>query len=290
MAVEIVYEPWRAAQGWNYTLPAGWRRPLGSARRQPGDGGIKSRPRRDSLGRVDVFEALAQARAAGQPAVLVTVVAVEGEAPSHPGAKLLVVDGAMAAGTLGCAEFDTAGVGLAGSLSESATLRRRVVFGHGQERALEMFAERYDPHPAVLVIGATPVARAVAELARFLHREVVDMADAQPDIALRHRPPGPQDSVIVSDHDAPYVDGVLRLLLRGQAGFVGMVGSRRHAPEVVERLRSSGVPSGQLARLHTPCGLDIGSRTPQEIALSIVAEILAAERGRGGGRMGVDWS
>ncbi|MGH3344069.1 MAG: XdhC family protein [Carbonactinosporaceae bacterium] len=239
---------------------------------------------------MDVFEALAQARSAGRPAVLVTVVAVEGEAPSHPGAKLLVVDGRMTAGTLGCSEFDTAGVGLAGSLSESATLRRRVVFGHGRQRALELFAERYDPSPAVVVIGATPVGRAVVDLARFLGRDVIEMADAQPDLALRHRPPGPHDSVIVSDHDAPYVDEVLRLLLGGEAGFIGMVGSRRHAPEVVERLRSSGVPARQLARLRTPCGLDIGSRTPQEIALSVVAEIVAAERGRGGGRMGVDWS
>jgi xanthine dehydrogenase accessory factor len=69
-----------------------------------------------------------------------------------------------------------------------------------------------------------------------------------------------------------------------------MLGSRRHAPEAVGRLRDRGVDPAHLARLHSPCGLDIGSRTPGEIALSIVAEIVASERGRDGGAMTIDWS
>jgi xanthine dehydrogenase accessory factor len=55
-------------------------------------------------------------------------------------------------------------------------------------------------------------------------------------------------------------------------------------------LRDAGVPEAHLARLHSPCGLDIGSRTPEEIGLSIVAEVVAAERGRSGGSMGVTWT
>lgn len=74
------------------------------------------------------------------------------------------------------------------------------------------------------------------------------------------------------------------------AAFVGMLGSKRHVPDVVARLRDAGVPAQQLARLRSPCGLDIGSRTPPEIALSILAEIVAVERGRSGGPMAVDWS
>jgi xanthine dehydrogenase accessory factor len=69
-----------------------------------------------------------------------------------------------------------------------------------------------------------------------------------------------------------------------------MLGSRRHAPAAVRRLRDNGVPPAHLARLHTPCGLDIGSRTAEEIAVSIVAEILAVERERPGGTLRSDWS
>lgn len=260
---------------------------------------------------MDVFEALADAESRGRPAVLVTVVAVEGEAPARPGAKLVVVDGSVTAGTLGCSEFDTAGVELAVPLAASAvdgpamsggamsggatsggaaTLRRRVVFGHGEERALELFAERYDPRPGVVVVGGTPVGRAVASLAEVVGRRVRLLDGDDPGAALRALPPGPRDAILLSDHDAPYVDEVLRYALASDAFFVGMLGSRRHVPEVVRRVREVGTHAGRLARLRSPCGLDIGSRTPEEIALSIVAEVIAAERGREGGRMGLDWS
>ncbi len=238
-----------------------------------------------------MFEALREATGRGRRAVLVTVIAVAGEAPSFPGAKLVVADGAVLAGTLGCSEFDTAGVELAQALAGSGsgngrgtTLHRRVVFGHGEERVLDLFAERYDPSPAVTVVGDTPVGRAVAAMAELLGRRVTVLAD-DPAGALRAAPPGPADAVVVSDHDAPYVDEVLSLALVSDAAFVGMLGSRRHAPVVVRRLRAAGLPPAALDRLSSPCGLDIGSRTPAEIALSILAEVVAAERGREGGRL-----
>lgn len=235
---------------------------------------------------MEAFDALQAALAAGRSAVLVTVLAVEGETPSRPGAKIAVVGGRVAAGTLGCAEFDTAGVDLAASLTGDATLRRRAVFRHGEEQVLELFAERYDPSPGVVVAGSNPVGRAVADLAGHIGRRVRHLLDEDDPLdALRASPPGPRDAVVLSDHDAPYVDEALPLALAGAAYFVGMLGSRRHAGEVVARLRDSGVPAEQLARLRSPCGLDIGSRTPEEIALSIVAEIVAAERGRAGGSM-----
>jgi xanthine dehydrogenase accessory factor len=240
---------------------------------------------------VDVFEALTEATDRGRRAVLVTVISVAGEAPSYPGAKLVVSDGTVLAGTLGCSEFDTAGIELAASVADGDTpaLHRRVVFGHGEERALELFAERYDPRPGITVVGDTPVGRAVMALAELLGRRVTMLARDAPG-ALSRRPAGPREAVLVSDHDAPDVDDVLRVALTSDAFFVGMLGSRRHVPAVVGRLRSAGLGGEALARLRSPCGLDIGSRTPPEIALSIMAEVVAAERGREGGRLGVDWS
>jgi xanthine dehydrogenase accessory factor len=253
---------------------------------------------------MEVFDALARARARGERVVLVTVLEVDGDAPSRPGAKLVVGDAGVVAGTLGCAEFDTAGTALAGEAAGAAgPLRRRLVFApddtHGRERALELFAEVHEPEPAVLVLGSTPVGRALTGLTRSLGRRAVLLAPGgdtavapgvevradDPVRALLAAPPGPDDAVVLSDHDAPWVDEALRVLLAGHAAYVGMLGSRRRAPQVVRHLRAAGVPEAYVARLRCPVGLDIGSRSPEEIALSILAEIVAVERGRPGGPM-----
>lgn len=236
---------------------------------------------------MDALQALQQAGADGRAAVLVTVVAVEGDPPSYAGAKVVVADGQVLAGTLGCSEHDTAGLALAAELTaagETATLRRRVVFGHGGEQALELFAERHDAPAAVFVLGDNAIASGVAELAGFLGRRVVPL-HLGAEQAVAERPPGSSDAVVLCDHDAPYVEEVLTATLAGPAYFVGMLGSRRHAPMVMQRLLDNGVPAEQVARLHSPCGLDIGSRGPAEIALSIVAAVVAAERGRSGGEL-----
>jgi xanthine dehydrogenase accessory factor len=255
---------------------------------------------------MDVYDALARARAEGREVALVTVLAAGGAAPSQPGAKLVVGHDGVLAGTLGCSEFDTAGTQLAGEAFDAGgPLRRTLTFaGDPEDRELELFAEVHRPEPAVLVLGATPVGRAVADLARTVGRRAVLVSPAggvgvaprvevradDPARFLLAAPPGPADAVVISDHDAPWVDEAVRVALASGAFFVGMLGSRRHAPSVVQRLRGSGVPDGHLAKLRSPCGLDIGSRSAAEIALSIVAEIVAAERGRDGGRLGVDWT
>jgi xanthine dehydrogenase accessory factor len=255
---------------------------------------------------MEVFDALARARARGVPVALVTVVAVEGEAPSRPGAKLVVGPDGVLAGSLGCSEYDTAGTQLAAeALAGSGPLRRQITDdAHGQVRSIELFAEVHQPEPAVLVLGANPVGRALADLARAVGRRAVlvspggdtavrsgvEVKADDPERYLLAAPPGPSDAVVVSDHDAPYVDAALRVALASDAFFVGMLGSRRHAPAAVRRLRDAGVPAAHLARLRSPCGLDIGSQTPEEIALSIIAEIVAVERERGGGSLGVDWA
>jgi xanthine dehydrogenase accessory factor len=255
---------------------------------------------------MEAIEALARARRQGRRVALVTVLAVEGDAPSHPGAKLLADTTGAIAGTLGCSEFDTAGIELARqALEGQRTVRRRLDFpGHGRERAIELFAEVSEPEPGVIIIGATPVGRAIADVAIAAGRRVrlvtgdgdvgerpgLEVAVGAPAEVLADTGLHATDAVVVSDHDAPWVDEVLRLALASDAAFVGMLGSRRHAPEAVERLRVQGVDEQQLARLHSPCGLDIGSRTPGEIGLSVVAEIVAVERGRSGGPMTIDWS
>lgn len=260
---------------------------------------------------MSVYDALARARARGQRVVLITVLEKTANASSTTGAKLVVGEDGPVAGSLGCSEFDTAGVELAAeALQAGGPLRRRVAFtGHGpdgraEERAIEVFAEVHEPEAAVLVVGANPIGRAVAEQARLVGRRVtlvapggttdvphgVEVKADDPERYLLAAPPGPADAVLLSDHDAPYVDAVLRIALASEAPFVGMLGSRRHAPSAVRRLREAGVPEAHIARLRAPVGLDIGGRAPAEIALSIVAEVVAVANGRDGGRMGLDWS
>ena len=253
-----------------------------------------------------VFDALAKARGEGRRVALVTVLEVGGDVASHPGAKLVVDERGALAGTLGCSEFDTLGVELGEQALSDGRARRRTerLGSHDEPRHLELFAEVHEPEPCVLVLGATPVARAVCEVARLAERRVVLVAVGghvgvpagvevkadDPGRYLLAAPPGEGDAVLVSDHDAPWVDEALRVALASEAAFVGMLGSRRHAPSAVRRLRDAGVPEAHLARLRAPVGLDIGGRSPGEIAIAIIAEVIAAERGRRGGPLGLDWS
>jgi len=88
--------------------------------------------------------------------------------------------------------------------------------------------------------------------------------------------------VVVTDHDRPELGRALRDLLAAGPRWVGVVGSRRHAPSHVPALRALGVDEADIASVHRPIGLDIGSRTPPEIAVSTMAGLLADRRGRGG--------
>ena len=98
------------------------------------------------------------------------------------------------------------------------------------------------------------------------------------DVAL-----GPAVDAVHTDHDAPDIVAELAPLLRAGVRFVGVMGSARHTAPHLEALRAAGCTDDELARLRTPVGLDLGARTPAEIALSILAGLLAARTGRTGG-------
>jgi xanthine dehydrogenase accessory factor len=121
--------------------------------------------------------------------------------------------------------------------------------------------------------------RVTADLKDAAGRIVVDPE------ALTLRP----DAVAVhTDHDAPGVAEHMATLLRAGVGFAGVMGSRRHAGPHLDRLRALGVTDEDVARVQTPVGLDIGARTPQQIALSILAGVIADRAGSGGGRLSGD--
>jgi xanthine/CO dehydrogenase XdhC/CoxF family maturation factor len=89
--------------------------------------------------------------------------------------------------------------------------------------------------------------------------------------------------VVVTDHDRPELGGVLRDALKGPTRWIGVMGSPRHAGPHVAALRELGVPDDEIARVHRPIGLNIGSRTPAEIAVAALAGLIADRNGRAGG-------
>lgn len=246
---------------------------------------------------MEVDDALARLRSRGVAVALVTLRTPGPGTAQHRSARIVLGADGTVAGSLGAEDLDEVAlvVGRA-ALAEGATRREHHDLGAG---TVEVLAEVHLPGPAVVVLGANPVARAIAAVARAADRRVVVVApggDAgvepgvevradDPVRALLAAPPGPADAVVISDHDAPWVDEALRILLASDAGYVGMLGSRRRAPMVLRQLRAAGVPEAHVAKLRSPVGLDIGSHSPGDIALSVVAEIVAVEHGAPGGPM-----
>lgn len=134
-------------------------------------------------------------------------------------------------------------------------------------------------HGRLLVLSDNPISRAIVAIASAVGREVVVVADDDGGPGLD---PRPGDAVVLCDHDAPDAPAVLRHALGSDAAYVAMMASRRRAAGLVEQLADEGVDT---TTLHVPAGLDLGGKGPGEIALSVVAEVVAESYGRPGGPM-----
>lgn len=166
-----------------------------------------------------------------------------------------------------------------------------------------LFIAAFAPKPVMYVFGAVDFSRAMASLAKYVGYRVI-VIDARPIFATKARIPDADDvvaawpdeylararvdertAIVVLTHDPKFDIPLLRVALGTRAGYIGAMGSRRtHANRVAE-LRAAGVSAGELARINAPIGLDIGARTPEETAVSIVAEIVALRAERPGGRL-----
>jgi xanthine/CO dehydrogenase XdhC/CoxF family maturation factor len=142
----------------------------------------------------------------------------------------------------------------------------------------------------VVVVSDNPIGQAVVAIAGVAGRRTTLLDDDPQDAGptplawLAEHPLTEADGLVLCDHDAPQAAEVLRRALDGEAGYVAMMGSRRRAAHVFAELAEVLAPD-VLARLHVPAGLDIGGKAPGEIALSVVAEIVAVGHGRSGGPM-----
>jgi xanthine dehydrogenase accessory factor len=138
--------------------------------------------------------------------------------------------------------------------------------------AIEIFLEPVIPAPRVLVVGDTPIAAAVMSLGAELGLELIAVEAGAPE------PAAGDLAVVVAAHGRDELH-TLRRGLEAGVPYVGLVASRKRGAGVISDLRADGVPEDQLARIDVPAGIDIGARTPAEIALSILVPVVAARRG-----------
>ncbi|NED93955.1 XdhC family protein [Phytoactinopolyspora alkaliphila] len=238
--------------------------------------------------------ALAASVQAGEPVAVATVVDGPGPVGSH-----LVVWPDRASGTLGGARLDDAVADDArGMLDQAATGVRR--YGPDGERRMDelaVFIQSFAPKPLMLVFGAIDFAAAVVRIGKFLGYHVT-VCDARPVFATERRFPDADEVVVawphdylagagvdrrtvicVLTHDPKFDVPLLEVALRTPAAYIGVMGSRRTHEDRVSRLVARGVSEEELSRMSSPVGLDIGARTPEETAVSVAAEIIAARWG-----------
>ena len=237
----------------------------------------------------DVFAAVEAARREGRTVVMGTTVRTEGDPPSAPGNRALFgPDGSLVAGTIGCNGLDRKtgrdGAGLLAAGERSAIRTYTSFEGEPGEGVVEVFLEAFGGVPRLLVGGGGPVAEALAAIGGIVGLAVQVEAPGTAAFEEASRRLGPGDAAVFVDHDDPALVPAVTTLLDGQAGYLGVMGSRRHTPGFVARLREAGA---DLGRLHSPTGLDLGARRPPEIALSILAEVLAVTHARPGGSLSI---
>jgi xanthine dehydrogenase accessory factor len=243
-----------------------------------------------------VASALGVARAEVEGGGRAVVVAPLAGAP-----RRLVVTAAGPSGTLGDPALDAAAAAEAAPLLHGGVSGVREVSVGGE--AQRLYFERHAPPLTLIVFGATHVAMPLVSLANVLGLRtiVVDGRDrfatperfpgadqvlvGMPSEVAERMPLGRDTLVVLLSHDYKYDLPVLTAVLASQAAYVGVLGSRRRGRALLDFLAGEGVPREQLDRVRIPVGLDIGGDTPEEIALSVLAEAIAVHNGRGGGPM-----
>ena len=254
---------------------------------------------------MDIFEEIVRLRKEGRKGALATIVEVQGSIPSHESSKILVRDDGTFAGTVGggCVEAEVWSVAQEVMREEKP---RRLHFNLNANPeydnglicggSLDIFVEPILATPTVLILGGGHVGLQVARVAKIAGFDVA-VADDREAFSNPERFPeatsiyaGPWEELFPKFHVNNHT--YLVLVTRGHKGdldclrwavttparYVGMIGSKRKFIEICKVLEREGVTADLLERVHSPIGLDIGALTPEEIAVSIVAEMIAVRR------------
>jgi xanthine dehydrogenase accessory factor len=248
-----------------------------------------------------IYQTILDARRQGRPLALATVVRAQGSVPRRAASKMLIFADGRTVGTVGGGEIEARAieVGQEALRDGQARLETLSLSGPGQDAVgvcggqVEVFIEPILAPPTVLVLGCGHVGQAVAHLARWLGFRVA-VSDDREELCTPEHAPGadlylPGEVAAVLSHTPidgqTYVVALMRsytcdvaalpILLETEAAYIGVIGSRRRWASAVKELEALGIEERALERVHTPIGLDLGAETPEEIALSIMAEIMA---------------
>ena len=260
----------------------------------------------------ELLEELLRARRTRTPSILATIAATAGSVPRDAGSKMLVYADGKASGTIGGGKFEAVVVEdcLAALSAKKPLLKTYPLhesspdsFGAICGGEATVLIEPQNLNEAVYLIGGGHCALAIAKLAseggmfvtviedraeRFetLPPAVHRIADVAPATFIASRAWQRDEAlVMVSRNYEIDRDALLAAVEQTGAGYIGMIGSTRKVRRVLDHLRDSGVSEEKLARVYAPIGLDIGAESPAEIAISVLAEMLAVLRGGSGGHL-----
>ena len=243
----------------------------------------------------DLLTLAADLQRRGEPFALATVVRCEAPTSAKPGAKALVRADGRVSGWVGgaCAEpvvvrealaaIDDGRPRLIGLIGEGARGPGRTAgmveypMTCHSGGTLEIYVEPYLPKPLLILVGHGPVIEALARFGAAADYAVQTLGAEDAAAELNRAGVAQHASAVVATHADSDEDALTRMLATS-AGYVSLVSSRRRAAAIVEHLREAGVSLERLARLKAPAGLDIGAQSPDEIAVSILAEIIQHRR------------
>ena len=254
---------------------------------------------------------LLEAQAKGQPVVMATVIRTSGSVPRQSGSKMLVYPGPRISGTVGGGELEARIIDQALQCLQSGETRivpySLVAPGRGDPGLcggeVEVYLEPYAPAATLFVIGCGHVGKAVAALAKWLGYRVV-VSDDREELATPEQVPdadvylpGSVAEVLEKArvHTNTYIAvltrnvlldrEILPLLAKTDAPYIGVIGSRRRWQETRKLLLEDGMDEATLERFHSPIGLQLQAETPEEIAVSVLAEIMMMRYGGSGRRL-----
>jgi xanthine dehydrogenase accessory factor len=254
---------------------------------------------------MDVYDELGRLRRLGQKCALATIVQVNGSIPSFESAKMLIREDGSIVGTVGggCVEAEVWNAArevmeterpksMQFNLGQSAAYDNGLICG-GQ---LTIFVEPVIPSPTALIFGGGHVSKAISKVATIAgfstvivdDRESFANAERFPEASETHAGEYesifPKLNVTQSTYIVIVTRGhrddmrVLRWAVTTQPRYLAMIGSRRKTISIIRELEKEGLPRAAFERLHSPMGLNIGAITPEEIAISVVAEMIAVRR------------
>ena len=247
-----------------------------------------------------ILDQLNQTIASGKPVALCTVVNTRGAVPRHAGSKMIVFSGGQIEGTVGGGEIESLVIDEALESIKDGKTRFLTYDMIDIETdpgvcggTVTVFVEPYLRDPTVVVVGAGHVGQAVVHLAGWLGFRVV-VSDDREDICTPEAAPGADEYLPVPMESLPgeleinsqtflvlvtrsvEIDAAgIPALIKTDAPYIGLIGSKRRWDHTREKLKEAGLTEEEIGRIKTPIGLEIEAETPREIAISIMAEIIA---------------